>query len=92
MMWREITGEDAPACPISARDYAQNGLPWFSLYDETLGALGGSSKLANVKSVKNIDEEKSKQPLQDDGSVEAGPTKKLWAATLSGFGVRDGDW
>lgn len=92
MMWREITGEEAPKSPITARDYSRHGLPWFSLYDEKLGALEASSKLAKVKSVKEMDGDKSKLPLQDDGSVEVGPIKKIWAATLGAFGVRDGDW
>jgi hypothetical protein len=92
MMWREITGEEAPRSPITARDYSRHGLPWFSLYDEKLGALDGTSKLANVKSVKEMDGDESKLPLQDDGSVEVGPIKKIFAAALGAFGVRDGDW
>ncbi len=35
-IWREITGEEAPPSPITARDYAAHHLPWFELYDEQL--------------------------------------------------------
>lgn len=86
MMWREITGEEAPPTPITARDYAQHGLPWFELYDESLGAVSATETLVKVKSVKAIDAEKSKVPLQDDEPVAIGPVKKL------GNGVRDGKW
>jgi len=85
-LWREITGEEPPASPITARDYAAHGLPWFALYDEKLGALTATSTLASVKSVKQMDAQKSTLPLQDDDSVEVGPLKKIWNA------VRDGNW
>jgi hypothetical protein len=91
-MWREITGEEPPASPITARDYAAHHLPWFEVYDEGLGALDATSKLAGVKSVKEIDAEKSTLPLQDDESVNGGPIKKLWGTLASIAGVRDGKW
>lgn len=91
-MWREITGEDAPPSPITARDYAAHGLPWFELYDEKLGALSETHTLATVKSVKELDSEKSTLALQDDGSVAVGPIKKLWTAVANPFRVRDGNW
>jgi hypothetical protein len=90
--WREITGEETPPSPVTARDYAAHGLPWFELYDEHLGALPGTATLSGVKTVKDVDGEKSSLPLQDDGSVEAGPVKKLWTAVVDALGVRDGDW
>lgn len=92
MTWREITGEEAPPSPITARDYASHGLPWFSLYDETLGALPETATLANVKSVKEMDAEKSKLPLQDDEPVAVGPVKTVWTAVAAALGVRDGKW
>jgi hypothetical protein len=91
-MWREITGEDAPPSPITARDYASHGLPWFELYDENLGAVSATEALAGVKSVKEMDAQKSAQPLQDDDSVDAGPLQKLWTAAAKAFRVRDGSW
>lgn len=91
-MWREITGEEPPASPITARDYANHGLPWFELYDESIPALEGSAKLASLKSVKELDAEKSTLPLQDDGSVPVGPVTKLWNALGQAVGIRDGKW
>ncbi len=91
-MWREITGQEAPASPVTARDYAAHGLPWFELYDEQLGAVSETGTLASVKSVKEMDAEKAALPQQDDGPVDVGPVKKLWTAVAGAFGVRDGQW
>ena len=44
--------------PVSARSYAESGLPWFDLYDEDKGDIAPSDRLANVKSVKECDAEK----------------------------------
>ncbi|MBX3249344.1 MAG: hypothetical protein KF901_19360 [Myxococcales bacterium] len=86
-LWREITGEEPPATPVTAKTYAQHGLPWFSLYDEQAPTLAPTDALAKVKSVKTLDAEKSTHPLQDDAPITVGPVVKLPAN-----GVRDGDW
>jgi hypothetical protein len=89
-LWREITGERPPETPVTAKEYARAGLPWFELYDEAHGAVAAQSALADLKSVKQIDENKSDAPLQDDDSVSAGPVKKL-LTSIAGA-VRDGKW
>jgi hypothetical protein len=89
-LWREITGERAPDSPVTAKEYARHGLPWFELYDEHCSTLDGTSTLKNVKSVKQLDEDKSSLPLQDDSSVEPGLVKKL--RLLAKHLVRDGEW
>ncbi len=38
MDWREITGEEPPPTPVSARTYSEHGFPWFSLYVEGVRA------------------------------------------------------
>jgi hypothetical protein len=89
-LWREITGEEPPASPVTARAYADHGLPWFDLYDEHASTLDPSDTLAGVKSVKELDADKSTLPLQDDEPVPVGPVRKLWARIAGG--VRDGSW
>lgn len=89
-LWREITGERPPETPVTVKEYRKHGLPWFELYDEHLPALAGSSALKQVKSVKELDEQKSSAPLQDDDSVEPGAIKKLYL--LAKHLVRDGQW
>lgn len=86
--WREITGEEPPATPITAKTYAKHGYPWFALYDEHLPALEGSDRLAAVKSVAEKDAHVFGAPLSDEGSVAGWPVKMLKKLGL----VRDGDW
>lgn len=91
-LWREITGEAPPATPVTAREYAKHGLPWFDLYDEQAPTLSPTDTLSNVKSIKELDDEKSTLPLQDDDTVEVGPVKKILLKMAKGIGVRDGEW
>lgn len=86
--WREITGEEAPATPVTAKTYAQHGYPWFALYDEHRPALQGSEKLAGVKSVAEKDQQVFGAPLNDEDSVPAWPVRMLKKLGL----VRDGEW
>ncbi len=90
--WRDITGEDPPPSPVSAKTYAQHGLPWFELYDEHAPTVAASATLAGVKSVATLDAEKSTHPLQDDASVDTGFVQKLWSALVGDAKVRDGKW
>jgi hypothetical protein len=88
-LWREITGEPPPPTPVTAREYTRHGLPWFDLYDEQLGTIDPSATLEKVKSIKELDAEKSSLPLQDDDPVEPAPVKTL---PVDGLDVRDGSW
>lgn len=72
MMWREITGEEPPATPVSPRTYAQYGLPWFDLYDEDKSDIKAPAALRGVRSVKEIDASRGFGPLQDDAAVDLG--------------------
>ena len=53
--WQSITGEKPPATPVSAELYTRYGFPWFDLYDEHLGDLTPSKKLAGVKSIGELE-------------------------------------
>ncbi len=91
-LWREITGEPPPPSPVTAREYSKAGLPWFDLYDEQMPSLAPTDTLAKVRSVKELDGDKSTLPLQDDDPVAVGPVKKLLVKMAKGLGVRDGQW
>ncbi len=73
LLYREITGQEAPPSPVSAKIYAQYNLPWFDLYDERLGDVAAPQVLQDVKSVKELDEEKGLAPQQDDDSIDIPP-------------------
>ena len=89
LQWREITGEEPPTTPVTARTYSQHGLPWFDLYDEGKGDLAAPGELKGVKSVKEMDQAKGFASQQDDGPVEPGNVKVLGAAGGQGL---DGSW
>jgi hypothetical protein len=91
-LWREITGEEPPASPVTAKSYARAGLPWFDLYDEHCATVAPTETLKGVRSVKEIDADESTLPLQDDDPVGAGPVKQLWHAMKGALRVSDGDW
>jgi hypothetical protein len=90
MAWREITGEEPPPTPVSARLYAEHGFPWFELYDEGKGDIEGSKTLAGVKTITEVDDDKGFGPQQDDATVEISPddVKTIKDNTLVG----DGNW
>jgi hypothetical protein len=91
MMFREITGQDPPATPISAKEYAKRGLPWFDLYDEEKGTLASSDTLQKVKTVKEMDEDQGFDPQQDDSSVDVPDSfiKKLGQTFKR---IKEGKW
>lgn len=91
VLWREITGEEAPSTQVTARSYSRAGLPWFELYDEGAATLSPSPTLSDIRSVKSIDADKSTLPLQDDSSVETSAAKILHKHGHL-LGVSDGDW
>ena len=76
-MYKQITGEDPPKSPITAKEYAKYGYPYFTLYDENKQGVSESDVLKEVKSVAEIDADASSKPLQDDTSLP----QKYQAAT-----------
>ncbi|MDP8923967.1 MAG: hypothetical protein M3O34_13945 [Chloroflexota bacterium] len=76
--YRALTGREPPPTPISAATYAQYGLPWFDLYDESRATLAGADRLRSVKSVDQRDAERG---LGDESepslNVEELPVRKL---------------
>lgn len=70
MDFREITGLEPPATPISARDYSSYGLPWFDLYDEGKGDLKPADPFKKVKTIKEVDEKNGFESQQDDSEIE----------------------
>jgi len=69
LVWRAITGVNPPSPPLSAREYKENGIPWFDYYSEGSTAVEGSKVLAGLKSVFHLGQEKGDVPLPDNESV-----------------------
>ena len=77
--YRELTSLEAPPTPVNVQTYVHYGLPWFDLYDEALGNISASEKLAKVKTVREKDTERGIAAQNDDPSVnvEEHQIKKL---------------
>jgi hypothetical protein len=77
LMWRSITGKEPPTVPITARDYEEEGLPWFEYYNEKAKPLSGSKTLAGLKSVVQMGIEKGDIPLPENETVSPTNIVKL---------------
>lgn len=89
-LWKEITGEQCPASPISASEYKG---AYFS-YDNETPAVNGSGTLANVKPVSQKDKDHGFTGQQDDSPLDEKKTNPLIAlgATKPKNMVTDGNW
>lgn len=63
--YRDICGLEPPSTPVSAETYAEYGLPWFDLYDESMSDVAAPKNLSELKtrgdsddSSRSIDAEK----------------------------------
>ena len=70
LAWRAVTGEEPPTTPLTPREYQDAGMPWFDYYGGDREALEGAKKLAGLKTVKGLGEEKGEHPLPENESVE----------------------
>jgi len=92
LMYREITGQEPPATPVTAKLYTQYGLPWFDLYDDQMGDISAPADLKKVKTVKEMDKEKGFTPQQDDESIIVQEDKIIKLDIDSNKEVKDGNW
>ena len=77
IQYHELTGQQPPPSPVTPEMYAEQGLPWFELYDEERGALRAAENLQRVKSIRELATERGAvghEPSIDDGS---GAVEKL---------------
>ena len=89
-MWQAVTGERAPSTPVSAKAYAEHGLPWFELYDEHKGDIKPAKMLKQVKSVAQQDADRGFD-VQDDSHVAIAPADVIGLRAPPAT-VTDGDW
>jgi hypothetical protein len=91
MMYREITGKEPPKTPISAKTYTQHGFPWFDLYDEQEQDIPKSTTLSQIKTIKEMDQEKGFSPQQDDTPIEVSDSQVKVLKSDPTL-VEDGEW
>jgi hypothetical protein len=88
-VWGEITGEPLPSKPITKAEYAENDIPWFEYYDDSVSSLSGSMKLKGVQSVAAKHIVNTGKPLEDNSSMEQGKTFNIGKIVKK---IIDGDW
>ncbi len=91
MMYREITGSEPPPTPVTAKQYAAHGLPWFDLYDREKATIEESDVLAGVKSAGEMDKTLGFSKQQDDGAIEI-PGSAVKVLHFGEGNVHDGKW
>lgn len=87
LMWREITGENPPTVPPTAKEYERSNLPWFDHYSDG-PAVEGAAKLAGMKSVATLGKEKGDAPLVSNESFT--PKKVVTIQSKHPDQVREG--
>jgi hypothetical protein len=70
LVWRQVTGNNPPHPPFTAKEYTNAGIPWFDYYRDDLSALRGSDVLDTVKSVFNLGQAKGEKPLPENTSMD----------------------
>jgi hypothetical protein len=91
MLWRQVTGEEAPPTPVTASEYARHGLPWFDYYAEGEEAVVAQAKLAGIESIVGLGHKKGDVPLPENQTVAAPHVVKLGPMKAKGQ-VRDGEF
>ena len=76
LVWKSITGSNPPHAPITAKHYANHGLPWFDYFSDGI-AIQGSSVLEKLKSVVQIGKETGQKPLPENQSADVQNVKIL---------------
>jgi len=91
LTWRQITGQNPPHPPLTAKEYTQAHLPWFEYYDAEARALNGSQVLAGLKSVAEMAKTKGDMPLPENETVTPERIVQL-RAHLKPSQVREGSF
>lgn len=87
--WMAATGKNAPGKPPTASDYTDCGLPWFDYYDDSLNALIGAKKLAELDSVAAKTVKIGDKPLAANQSIKQPNVISISSGSNQ---INDGEW
>jgi len=90
LVWRAITGQEPPHPPPTAADYTRQGFPWFDYYQDG-PALDGTAKLANLKSVAQLDQQKYGAPVLPE-NASTHPIHVVQLGDKNPNKIREGTW
>ena len=85
--WMSVTGEEPTLSPISADEYTNAGLPWFSYFDSDKKAIEGAKALGNLKSFQKSYAEKGNDDWNSE-SIKGKPN----VVSANKRKVNSGDW
>ena len=73
-MFQQVTGKAPPPTPISAKTYADQGLPFYKIYGEKSTIKGDFNGIKTVKELDKIKNANGKRKTEGDDALE--PNKK----------------
>ena len=68
-VWTGVTGERPPTMPPTAKEYTNEGLPWFDYYGGDTEAVEGAEKFTKLVSVATMGKQKGESPLPENETV-----------------------
>jgi len=77
LVWRAITDDNPPTVPFTAKEYTDNGFPWFEYYDDNSVSKNGSSILDKLKSIIQKGNDKGENPLPENEAVKPENVKTI---------------
>ena len=69
-VWTAVTGERPPTEPPTAKEYTDEGLPWFDYYGGDAEAVEGAEKFTKLVSVAAMGKQKGETPLPENEPVD----------------------
>lgn len=85
-VYGDITGTKPPHKPPSAKDYNDQGLPWFEYYSDS-AAISGSQTLSGLSSIGAATIQKTGKPLADNEALTPLKVKSLGSTNIVRQGI-----
>jgi hypothetical protein len=92
LVWKAITQQDPPHPPFTASDYSRRGYPWYDYYKDDLKQLGGTDKLAALKTLMQMGFQKGVQTVPENQPVAFKSDQILRLGDQRPDQVRSGTW
>lgn len=75
-MFQQVTGKAPPSTPVSAKTYADEGLPFYKIYGETSTIKGDFNSIKSVKGLDKIKNENEKRENVGEDGFESNKKAK----------------
>ena len=90
-MFQQVTGKPPPSTPISAKTYANQGLPFYKIYKETSSIKGDFNAIKSVKKLDKIKNENGKRENEGDDGLESNKKAKDFSDGEEGHSAKNTD-